>query len=317
MAVYTGVWYNHEADKLVLTLDPTAAGFLSAAIVTFVSVVATATWPLLRYVLYALRCNLVEPKDVFHHQRQILLRNSANPGGASWQLLMMMLGWNRYRLRAMQRSIVYFTVCLSVFVLWIVCGLYAPYIYTRTESEVLLKASPYCGSVTPVDVGMIENRHFFNKIMEDEFNTVNAADTYVQRCYERNDTTNSCLTYPSQTLPFDLADEQVCPFGPDGSACVTENSTVVTLDTGYLDSNRHFGINAAAAERVRYRRQTTCSPLHSAGWVSVYNTSGTPLGDLYQDAVLWRYRYGPAHGEDYTFQYNVMQATYPIPYSVQ
>ena len=143
MSVYEGVWYNHAAQELVLTLRPAAAGFLEAALVTFVHLVAAATWPIWRYILYSIRQNSTQ--DVFHAQRQVAIRNSNTAANAAGQMLKMMFGWRKYKVRSFARSFVYLVVSIAVFILWTVCGLYAPYIYTRTSTDVLLAGSEYCG----------------------------------------------------------------------------------------------------------------------------------------------------------------------------
>ena len=50
-AIYEGVWYNYESRRLVLTLASKSAGFLSAALVTWVHFVGVVTWSIVRYAL--------------------------------------------------------------------------------------------------------------------------------------------------------------------------------------------------------------------------------------------------------------------------
>lgn len=320
MAIYEGVWYNHDSGKLVLTLDEAAAGFLSAAIVIFVNLVAASTWPILRYLLYLVRHTQSTPKDVFHHQRQIMLRNISSYTAATIQLVLMAIGWRKYNIRAGSRSIVYLVVCLAISVAWLVCGLYAPYIYTRTGSDVLLAPSPNCGGIaSAIDIDPTDpaNRRIFNKVQSNTFTTMNEADIYTQRCYGDVENNASCLKYPAQNLPFDLSKDVPCPFGSNGSACLTENSTVVTMDTGYLDSNHMFGINAKESDSVQYRRKTTCAPVISSPFVTFFNTSGTPAGASFNDALLERFWFGPFSGQNYTIEYNTIQYSLPLSYDVK
>lgn len=54
-----------------------------------------------------------------------------------------------------------------------------------------------------------------------------------------------------------------CSFA-DSSLCISTNSTPVTLDTGYLSSSAHFGVNTRREESILYRRVANCSPVTTA-----------------------------------------------------
>lgn len=277
MSVYEGVWYNHAAQRLVLTLRPAAAGFLEAALVTFVHLVAAATWPIWRYLLYTIRQNTRSTQDVFHAQRQVALRNSNSAAGAAGQMLKMMFAWRSYKVRAFVRTFVYLAICIAIFLLFTVCGLYAPYIYTRTAPDVLLAESPFCGWPSTPGGATNESLDMFVLNEANLIDGMRAADSYVQQCYGTNGTEAAakCTAYPNQSLNFTTADGQ-CPFGSNGEVCVTVNSTVITIDTGYLDSSRDFGVNTLHEDTIQYRRLSTCSPIHTAGFVKIINTTEIP-----------------------------------------
>ncbi|KAK4501036.1 hypothetical protein PRZ48_006842 [Zasmidium cellare] len=315
MSVYEGVWYNHAAQELVLTLRPAAAGFLEAALVTFVHLVAAATWPIWRYILYSIR--QTSTQDVFHAQRQVAIRNSNTAANAAGQMLKMMFGWRKYKVHSFARGFVYLVICVAVFILWTICGLYAPYIYTRTSTDVLLAGSDICGYPSTPGGASTQSLEMFTLNAAANVDGMRAADAYVQQCYGKNgsDLATKCNAYPHRSLNFTTSDGE-CPFGDNGSACISVNSTVMKIDTGYLDSSRDFGINLGHEYTIQYRKVSTCSPIHTNGFVKVVNTTGTPLAaDYLEGTVLFQYMYGPQFDYNFTYQYEFQQMFYPIGYT--
>ncbi|KAF2163547.1 hypothetical protein M409DRAFT_26160 [Zasmidium cellare ATCC 36951] len=316
MSVYEGVWYNHAAQELVLTLRPAVAGFLEAALVTFVHLVAAATWPIWRFILYSIRQNSTQ--DVFHAQRQVAIRNSNTAANAAGQMLKMMFGWRKYKVHSFARNFIYLVVCVAVFILWTICGLYAPYIYTRTSPDVLLAGSELCGWPSTPGGATGESLEMFTLNEAAMVDGMRAADAYVQQCYGKNgsDVATKCNAYPHRSLNFTTSDGE-CPFGNNGEVCVSVNSTVMRVDTGYLDSSRDFGVNLGHENTIQYRKVSTCSPIHTAGFVNIINTTGTPLAaDYLPGAVLLQYMYGPQFDYNFTYEYNYQQLFYPIGYTV-
>lgn len=45
------------------------------------------------------------------------------------------------------------------------------------------------------------------------------------------------------------------------------------MDTGYLDTNRHLGINAASGNRLLFRNVVTCSPIRIHDYLEVVNNT--------------------------------------------
>lgn len=215
-----------------------------------------------------------------------MLRDSNTAANAAAQLLKMMFGWQSYRVQSFLRTVVYFIICIAIFLLWTVCGLYAPYIYTRTSSDVLLAQSPFCGEPQVSGGVAAEDLNTFEVFTTDTINGMTLADTYVQQCYGNGteDAGARCISYPSQSLPFSTSNGEF-PFD-DKEVCILVNSAVMTLDTGLLDSSRDFGINARHEDTVQYRRVSTCSPLHTTGYANIINTTGTPLAADYLPVSL-------------------------------
>jgi len=72
---------------------------------------------------------------------------------------------------------------------------------------------------------------------------------------------SNCGGYTKSSIAFTNITISACPFG---DACAT--SDILKLDTDYLDSHHDSGLNQTPANRVMYRKVTTCSPLLSTGF---------------------------------------------------
>jgi hypothetical protein len=62
-----------------------------------------------------------------------------------------------------------------------------------------------------------------------------------------------------------------------------------------MDSHLDLGINAPPEHRIKYRRVTTCAPIHAKRWTQVTGTTA-------DDAVVYIYA-GPVLLANYTFSY--------------
>ncbi|KAK0614802.1 hypothetical protein DIS24_g11914 [Lasiodiplodia hormozganensis] len=122
-----------------------------------------------------------------------------------------------------------------------------------------------------------------------------AASNYAQQCYSPNTTTGSleCSIYIKKRLRTSLIGNASCPFQP--GACRSENSSLL-LDTGLLDSNDDFGLNAPPGQRFQYRRRLHCAPLATEGLTSKHNISS--------DRSYTRYHFGPTLFNNFTYEYS-------------
>jgi hypothetical protein len=116
---------------------------------------------------------------------------------------------------------------------------------------------------------MMTLRHFRDRL--------EAASTYERQCYAGEADSADCLTLPSRRLAWTMKDTP-CPFRDPG-LCIQANSTPVILDTGYINSNDHLGINAPARDRIEYRRTMTCSPMPT-NRSCYFDVNGTKFCDL-------------------------------------
>lgn len=121
----------------------------------------------------------------------------------------------------------------------------------------------------------------------------NAAN-YAQQCYSANTShTFDCTTYVKPRLPSTVDYNAPCPFQDD--ICRSNNSNI-RLDTGYIDTLEHLGINLP--ERTLYRSILHCAPLVTEGYSE--NVSRPDIGNM------TRYFYGettiPDSGVNFSYE---------------
>ncbi|QKD53716.2 uncharacterized protein FOBCDRAFT_131489 [Fusarium oxysporum Fo47] len=130
------------------------------------------------------------------------------------------------------------------------------------------------------------------------------ASTYAKECYQN---TNSilCNSLSVSDLPRTNASVD-CPF--DKSICL--GTPAFKMQTDMLDSHRYFGFNEKEKNRIRYKRETVCSPLVTDGSPSfiqyVRGREARTLG--WEDDVLIKYLYGKLNGGriNQTLLYNTL-----------
>jgi hypothetical protein len=113
------------------------------------------------------------------------------------------------------------------------------------------------------DITSLEQQVSWEKTVAKFFYT---ASNYVQQCYSQNSTgITDCNYFVTQRLPGYIDATAPCPF--NDSIC-RSNSSNLELDTGFVDSHTHLGINAPPNERIFFRRKLQCAPLVTEGYNS-------------------------------------------------
>ena len=87
-----------------------------------------------------------------------------------------------------------------------------------------------------------------------------------------------------------------CPF--QSHICLEGPTAAFRVKSDWIDTNNDLGINSKVSDRLHYRQVTTCSVLHTAGYI-FYNSTDVSSTDYYN--------YGPtADGStNFTFSYNL------------
>ncbi|KAI7778233.1 hypothetical protein LA080_002498 [Diaporthe eres] len=98
--------------------------------------------------------------------------------------------------------------------------------------------------------------------------SISTASNYAQQCYSANSTgLTDCNYFVSQRLPGFVDNSAPCPFKE--SLC-RSNSTNLALDTGFISTDAHLGLNAPPEERLFIRHTLHCAPLVTEGHSSVH-----------------------------------------------
>ncbi|KAK8098741.1 uncharacterized protein PG998_011982 [Apiospora kogelbergensis] len=187
-------------------------------------------------------------RETTHHQRQIVLRNSSSPESGLALSVRLLWAWRSAGRRPWLRVLPLLSLAFFSIALFTIAGVLSSKI--STAGEVLLKgdkcqipnrtqsSTSNTTSEIPVDMDMAS---YINNIAN-----------YAQQCY--SNTTSGLLecsrfiinSIPTGRVEFDTP----CPFKE--GLCRRENSTI-RLDTGHLNGNDIFGLNAPKDETLTFR----------------------------------------------------------------
>ena len=129
---------------------------------------------------------------------------------------------------------------------------------------------PFAGITTPFSV-----YHDLEKILTE------SAFSYADTCYKSTTSVASCPYTLTRSIPHTVLINNNCPF-PAKNMCKLGNSSVITMDSGFVDA-RILGINSPS--NFEFRRRTHCSPvLDNELFVQAENIS--------ENMIEIKYRYG-------------------------
>ncbi|KAI1132832.1 hypothetical protein F5Y10DRAFT_291787 [Nemania abortiva] len=252
--VYLGLWTNWSRGQvlgLTLTLRRQEANLLIAFTAFFIAFIATRFWRIVCFAFHRLYAKAT-PQNAVYHQRQAILRNSSTPEGGILQLVW--LAWaNRDRgdrFTPLLMAIVAL-FCISAFT---AAGGLSSQISTAVGTEVLIR-SLNCGKfilLSPSKAEMIDN-----------------AANYAQQCYSTSTAgTLDCGRFVTKKLTSSVDDRAMCPFKEKMCRSTSKN---LRIDSGYISSHEHFGINSP--DEFFVRQILHCAPITTTGYTSQRNTS--------------------------------------------
>jgi hypothetical protein len=295
---YSGAWINWSEGPIrgaTLTLSQKHAGVLSAFLAILVSFAGSLFWIILSFAIHqAYTTEPAQGQDALHSQRQLILRNKT-AAGAVWALVKLPFenGRTASRVKAVGRSLPLAILATLNILLFGVSGLFTSYI-TKAAGNSTIIIGPACGGL---DLNISDSVINF-KALQDTYE----AATYVRECYQGSQGSPSghlCGIYARPSIPFTTNKNASCPFAPE--LCAYNGQSAFQMDTGLLDSQADFGINARPKDRIKFRRVATCAPVkHGSGLGTTRNDSeyGTIL---YIDAGA-QYYMGQQY-KNYTFAY--------------
>lgn len=267
-AVHLGTWVNWSRGSIMgatLTITRTNGNYLLSFTAFFISFVSVRFWQILCSLVHY-HLSTPETRDALHHQRQVVLRNSDSATTGLWRTLQLARAWRRTADNLLSRTLPVIAMAVLCVTAFTIAGGFSSQISTGISNEVLLDGS-HCGitytqSFSPTSgvVGM----YIANEAM--------SAANYAQQCYSANAShTFACTSLVKPRLTGTVDFDAPCPFS--GGLC-RSNTSNIKLDTGYIDSGEHLGINAPPGEKILFRSILQCAPLVTDGF-SESNASHT------------------------------------------
>lgn len=297
--VHTGPWINWSHGLVLgstITLSERDGELLTAFLGIFVTGAGAACWKIMSFALHQHRSPR-DPQDGIHHQQQAILQNTGSPFGASAELVSLVWYWRKHALRPLVRTLPLVALALLNFVLFGVAGVFSSEVTKAAGNETLIRSSD-CGFLNFSGNAVSQHSAAFNDV---DVNDTFAATTYSRACYGSSQSLLQCAQYPQQQLPWKVTQNATCPFAPD--LCFYGASSAYEMDTGHIDSHQALGINAPKFERIQYRKVTTCSPIHTRGYLTEVND--TNPSDLAYGDTLQQFDYGSVLSiSNYTYQYD-------------
>jgi hypothetical protein len=305
--VYLGVWTNWSRGHIngaTLTLSRRDGGLLIAFLALFVTTAGTSFWRICCFFLHRYLSS-ENARDALYHQRQAILRNANNTTSGAWALLRACWAWRRNNLAPYQcllPSTVFAILMLMAFTL---AGIFSSEVTTSMGREVLLKGSN-CGSwMTPTE----PTYDYWAVFMPYASQRRASSMAYAQRCYHSNANPRDCAVYLQPRLKWTADRNATCPF-PGGEDICHRDSGNLRLDSGYIESDRHLGINSPSGTRFRYRSVAECAPLKTNGYTK--NATVVPPGKTFTKQAIARnvtqYFYGKRINTgfdlNFTYQYS-------------
>lgn len=261
--VYTGVWTNWAKGGVAgvtVTTTTKHGALLIAFLALYVQVVGTRFWRILCFAFHqSLSRNADE--DGFYHQRQVVLRNVGSDYTSLFEFLRIGWAWRGRTQRSIHRVSPLVIAALTHITLFAIAGIFSSYVTNSTGNEVLL-ANGKGGFLNGSSSDYLDTiEHQLMTAVPYTTELAQASTTYAQQCYNVNASSQACATYVRENIKSSRASIS-CPFG--GGICLDDLG--IQFDSGPLNSQFEFGINAKPQERFTWRVITTCAVIKTEGY---------------------------------------------------
>jgi hypothetical protein len=312
--VHLGVWTNWSHGRIrgaTLTMSRRNGGLLTAFLALFVGAAGTSFWKIGCFLIHRYLSSK-HAADALYHQRQVILRNASNSQSGLLTLLHTCWAWRRHSLASFRRLLPSILFAILTFIGFIIAGIFSSAVATSMGQDVLLK-SPNCGYWT-FDMTSIEQWILWIPFVSKD---VASSLAYAQRCYLQDANPRDCAIFFQSRLQWQTDYNATCPF-PGKEICLSDSGNL-RLDSGYINSDQHLGINSSPETRFLMRTVVECAPLRTSGYtrntttVRTNRTSGatdTDDGKLSTDNIITEYFYGKTN-------YSVWNSTYQYSAKMQ
>ncbi|OJD30954.1 cytochrome p450 protein [Diplodia corticola] len=297
--IYIGVWTNWARGRVfgaTLTVTSRDGALLVAFLALFVSLAGSGLWKIACFALHHVY-STDAPKDALHHQRQAILRNSANGTSGLIGFVQLLWAWRHSSRvdRPYRRTFPLLALTLALVGAFATAGTFSSKIATAMGHEVLVSS----GGCQITDSTGHEEQDLELLWYPYIAGQVVSSSNYALECYSDKVKDRNCQHYIKPRLESRIVRNATCPFGEE--VCRLQNGNLI-LDTGYMDSHSDLGINTPFGDRLLVRRVVSCAPLAVEGYKDLkqYDELGP--------TNYTRYFYGPQslglqHSNNFTFQY--------------
>ncbi|KAI0528131.1 hypothetical protein F5B22DRAFT_22873 [Xylaria bambusicola] len=303
--VYIGVWTNWSRGKvlgLTLTLRRQEANLLVAFTAFFIAFIATRFWRVLCFAFHRMHAADTSQNAVYH-QRQAILRNSSSPEEGIRQLVK--LAWTNRDKKGRNPTLFIAFIALLCIIAFTAAGGLSSQVSTAIGTEVLIK-SLNCGLLSlengpsGSDGPTTITQKFF-ALAPSKAEVIDDAANYAQQCYS-NDTAGNldCSRFAVKRLTSLIDTNAECPV--ERKMC-RSSSNNLRIDSGYIDSREHLGLNLP--HRFFARKVLHCAPITTVGYTSEQNT-------LTGNVTLYHYGklLAPSGWKDYIFAAKSIESQY-------
>lgn len=298
--VHIGAWTNWSRGKVMgatLTLARQDADLLIAFTAFFIAYIGTRFWRILCFIIHR-ACSTAGPQDAIYHQNQAVLRNSSSP--ESGLTLFLGLLWSSRSSHKRLHPLLPATCALLCIVAFSAAGGFSSQISSGVGNEVLIKSSA-CGILSSSDL-----RSYFTSLPVIA-ERVNDAANYAQQCYSNSSGRLDCDRLVESRLHGKVDLQASCPF--DDQICRNPSANI-RLDTGFVDSHDHLGLNSPGERRVLWRNVLHCAPLATEGFTSQDVTSAQNFTRYHLGSQS-----GPTASFDYVYKAPSLESQYATLFS--
>lgn len=249
--IYLGFWSDYSRGLIsgsTLTVSHQSGFYLISFLALFVRLVGGHLWTIICFILHQFRTTTTS-QDGLHHQHQFLLRNSQSNTSTIWDLTKVAWGWRSAVKHSFARTFPLLALAITHTVL-ITAAAFFSSLVASSSNLVLIQNNPACGYLQyPSSVQTLSDT---KQALEWQIATKASSKwalDYVNTCYNGSSSNTLCNSLVHRALDLKTSVAE-CPF-PNTTICLDEGFQV---DTGYINSAEHLGINSKPEDSIDYRR---------------------------------------------------------------